>query len=110
MAHKLLSASTVTDRITLIAPIGAPALVAASMRMSAMWPIQIVAEGCGLSTMAQRALMAIKALKIVVYVGLVEGTMAATTPNGSAISTTLRASSRLTTPTVLSGLINRYTS
>jgi hypothetical protein len=35
-----------------------------------------------------------------VDVGLVDGMMAATTPNGSAISTTLAVSSRATTPTV----------
>ena len=34
-------------------------------------------------------------------VGLVEGMIAATTPNGSAISTTFLASSRPTTPTVV---------
>ena len=40
---------------------------------------------------------------MVVEVGLVDGTIAATTPNGSAMSTTLRASSRPTTPTVRMG-------
>ena len=38
-----------------------------------------------------------------VDVGLVEGTMAATTPNGSAISTIFFSSIRLTTPTVRIG-------
>jgi hypothetical protein len=37
---------------------------------------------------------------------LVEGTIAATTPNGSAISTTFRSSIRLTTPTVFIGAMN----
>ena len=40
-----------------------------------------------------------------VEVGLVDGTIAATTPNGSAISTTRRASSLATTPTVFIGLM-----
>src|SRR5688572_5959800 len=44
-----------------------------------------------------------------VDVGFVEGTMAATTPNGSAISTTLRSSSRPITPTVFIGLMKSYT-
>ena len=41
-----------------------------------------------------------------VDVGLVDGTIAATTPNGSAISMTLRSSSRCTTPTVFIGRMN----
>ena len=41
-----------------------------------------------------------------VDVGLVDGTTAATTPKGSAISTTLRLSIRLTTPTVAIGAMN----
>jgi hypothetical protein len=45
-----------------------------------------------------------------VEVGLVEGTMAATTPNGSAISTTRRSSCRATTPTVFIGRMNACTS
>ena len=45
-----------------------------------------------------------------VEVGLVDGTMAATTPKGSAISRTLRSSSRRMTPTVLSGRMKRWTS
>ncbi len=40
-----------------------------------------------------------------VDVGLVEGTTAATTPKGSAISMTRRSSSRATTPTVFIGLM-----
>ena len=42
-----------------------------------------------------------------VEVGLVDGTTAATTPNGSAISTTRSASSRRMTPTVRMGSMNR---
>ena len=41
--------------------------------------------------------------------GLVDGTMAATTPNGSAISTTRRSSWRLTTPTVFIGRMKACT-
>ena len=41
-----------------------------------------------------------------VDVGLVDGTTAATTPNGSAISTTRRASWRRMTPTVRIGRMN----
>ena len=44
-----------------------------------------------------------------VEVGLVEGTIAATTPKGSAISTTRRSSSRRSTPTVFIGRMNSYT-
>ena len=42
-----------------------------------------------------------------VEVGLVDGMMAATTPNGSAISTIFRASSRPMTPTVRIGRMKR---
>ena len=45
-----------------------------------------------------------------VDVGFVDGTIAATTPNGSAISRIFRSSSRRMTPTVLSGRMNRCTS
>jgi hypothetical protein len=44
-----------------------------------------------------------------VDVGLVEGTTAATTPKGSAISTIFRSSMRLTTPTVFIGRMNSKT-
>ena len=68
--------------------------------------MQRAAEGCGLMTMGQRALSAISTLYIAVDVGLVDGTTAATTPNGSAISMTFRSSIRLMTPTVFIGLMN----
>ncbi len=42
-----------------------------------------------------------------VEVGFVDGTMAATTPNGSAISMTFRSSMRRTTPTVFIGRMKR---
>ena len=45
-----------------------------------------------------------------VDVGFVDGTRAATTPNGSAISSTLRSSCRRITPTVFSGRMKRWTS
>src|SRR6266700_3549777 len=60
--------------------------------------IQRAADGCGESTIAFRDLIAIRILKIAVEVGLVEGTMPATTPRGLAISTTSLVSE--TTPTV----------
>ena len=44
-----------------------------------------------------------------VEVGLVDGAMAATTPKGSAISTTRRSSSRRSTPTVFMGRMKSYT-
>jgi hypothetical protein len=47
--------------------------------------------------------MAMRALKIAVEVGLVEGITAATTPMGSAISTTRRAGSSRRMPTVRMG-------
>ena len=45
-----------------------------------------------------------------VEVGLVEGTTAATTPNGSAISMTLRLRGAATTPTVVMGRMKACTS
>ena len=42
-----------------------------------------------------------------VDVGFVDGTMAATTPNGSAISNTFRSACRRITPTVFIGWMNR---
>ena len=60
-------------------------------------------------TMGQRAFSAINTLYIAVDVGLVDGTTAATTPNGSAISTIFRSSMRLTTPTVFIGRMNSNT-
>jgi hypothetical protein len=45
----------------------------------------------------------------VVEVGFVDGTMAATTPKGSAISTSRLDSSRRMTPTVFIGRMKRYT-
>ena len=71
--------------------------------------MQRTADGCGLMTIAQRAFSAISTLYIAVDVGLVDGTTAATTPNGSAISTIFLSSIRLTTPTVRIGRMNSYT-
>src|SRR6185436_15577809 len=70
---------------------------------------QRTAAGCGLMTIAQRAFSEINTLYIAVDVGLVEGTTAATTPNGSAISMTFLSSIRLTTPTVRIGRMKSYT-
>ena len=65
--------------------------------------MQFRAEGWGLITQALRALIEMSALKIAVDVGLVEGTTAATTPIGSAISTTRVCGSSRRMPTVRSG-------
>src|ERR1700749_2099606 len=73
--------------IQLMLPAGAPARAAASAMSSTDRVMQRAADGWGLMTMGQRALSAINTLYIAVDVGLVDGTMAATTPNGSAIST-----------------------
>jgi hypothetical protein len=71
-----------------MASAGSPALTPASRITFAVSTTQRVADGCGLSTIELRDFVAIRILKIAVDVGLVEGTMAATTPRGVAISTT----------------------
>ena len=60
--------------------------------------MQRTAEGCGESTIALRALMAMMHLKIAVEVGFVEGIIAATTPRGLTVSMISLVSE--TTPTV----------
>src|SRR5690349_12831036 len=101
--------SSVTVFIQPMLPVGAPALVAASAMISTERVMQRAAEGCGLMTIGQRALSAINTLYIAVDVGLVDGTTAATTPKGSAISMIFRSSMRFTTPTVFMGRMNAYT-
>ncbi len=54
--------SIVTVAIQLIAPAGAPARPAASAITSATRVMHLTAAGCGLSTMAQRALTAMRIL------------------------------------------------
>ena len=59
--------------------------------------------------MALRALTEIRILKKVVEVGLVDGTNAATTPIGQAISYNRRAVSCLITPTVFTSRMDSQT-
>src|SRR5205823_11449524 len=68
--------SIVTVDIQLIAPTGAPARRAASSMTSATLVMHLTADGCGLMTMEQRALSAIRILYIAVGVGLVDGATA----------------------------------
>src|SRR3989449_5127785 len=81
-----------------IASAGNPSFTPASRMAFAVSLIQRAADGCGDMTIELRDLIAIRILKIAVEVGLVDGTMAATTPRGLAISTTSFVSE--TTPTV----------
>ncbi|CAM5639532.1 hypothetical protein SAURM35S_09794 [Streptomyces aurantiogriseus] len=79
---------------------GAPAARAASRTMRAASALQRWAEGWKAKTIGLRVFSAMRALKIVVEVGLVTGVIAHTTPTGSATSITSSMSSRATTPTV----------
>jgi|tagenome__1003787_1003787.scaffolds.fasta_scaffold20957916_2 hypothetical protein len=88
--------------IQLMQSVGAPAAIAASRTIRADSAEHFCAAGWKANTMGLRVLSASSALKIVVEVGLVTGVMPATTPTGSAISTSPRSSSRAITPTVLS--------
>src|SRR2546426_3588302 len=98
-------ASGVTVERQAIEPSGAPALTAASDKTRALSRIQRTALGWGLMTIALQPLRAINALKMAVEVGFVHGMIAATTPAGTAISTTpVSASSRMT-PTVVKSLM-----
>src|SRR4029079_17422448 len=78
--------SSVTVVMQLIAPSGAPARRAASFMISAVREMQRTADGCGLITIGQRALMQIRILEMAVDVGFAEGTIAGHTPKGSGIS------------------------
>ena len=82
---------------------GRPAATAALCMTAVVSWMQRRAEGCGLITIALRALIEISALWIAVEVGLVEGMTAATTPMGSAISTTPVSLSSRRMPTVRRG-------
>ena len=64
-----------------IDPSGAPAATAAADRSLLVSWMQPAAEGWGLKTMALRPFSAISALLMVVEVGLVEGIIAAITPD-----------------------------
>jgi hypothetical protein len=84
---------------------GPPARSIARRITSTVSPMQRLARGCGLITIAFLPLTAISALKIAVEVGLVVGMTPATTPTGVATSITPFLSSRATMPTVFSSLI-----
>ena len=85
------------------ASLGSPAATAGPCITRTVSRMQLRAEGCGLITTALRALTETRALKIAVEVGFVEGITAATTPIGSAISTTRRSLSSRRIPTVRRG-------
>src|SRR5512141_994936 len=84
----------------LINPLGAPAASAARRIASTDSKVQRAADGWGATIMALRALTAIRHLKKAVEVGLVDGTSAATTPIGQAISYRRWSGSWRITPTV----------
>ena len=89
---------------------GMPAATAGPcITRAASW-MQPLAEGWGLMTTASRALREMSALQIAVDVGFVDGMTAATTPMGSAISTTRRTGSSRRMPTVRSGRMYSWTS
>ena len=71
--------------------------------------MQRAARGCGLMTTALRALTETSALKSVVEVGFVVGTMPATTPTGVATSQRPARSSWLRKPQVRSSLMDSHT-
>src|SRR5688572_964050 len=91
-------ASIVLFSMQWMASAGRPFWIAASRITRVVSAIQRAAEGCGERTIVFRDLIAMMILNIAVEVGLVEGMIAATTPRGLAISTTLPVSE--TTPTV----------
>jgi hypothetical protein len=83
-----------------MASAGRPCAIPASRITRVVSAIHLAADGCGERTIVFRDLIAMMILKIAVEVGLVDGMIAATTPRGLAISTTLPLSE--TTPTVFS--------
>jgi hypothetical protein len=104
---RVFISSCVPSRLTSVmqerASGGNPAPTAARCRTLTVSSMHFRADGCGDITQAFRDLIEMSALKIAVEVGLVEGMTAATTPIGSAISTTRRARSSRMTPTVFMG-------
>mmetsp|Transcript_27955 Transcript_27955/g.69795 ORF Transcript_27955/g.69795 Transcript_27955/m.69795 type:complete len:247 (+) Transcript_27955:2453-3193(+) len=88
---------------------GAPASTAASLTIFAVAMVHRAVRGCGEKTMQLRVLSARSDLKMVVDVGLVQGTMPASTPMGSATTSKPPASSRSTTPQVLVSLYLLWT-
>ncbi len=92
-----------TDSRHCSAPSGRPAVRAAASITRKDSITHSRAEGWGLRTTAQRAFTPMSALKIAVEVGLVEGTIAATTPIGSPISVMPEEGSSRMIPTVFMG-------
>src|SRR5678816_3600998 len=76
--------SIVAEVMHPIASAGKPSLTAASRMTRTVSLIHFAADGCGESTITFLDLIAIRTLKIAVDVGLVDGTMPATTPRGLA--------------------------
>ena len=88
---------------------GPPARSMARRTTSQVSAMQRFARGCGLMTTALRPFTEMSALYIVVDVGLVVGTMPATTPTGVATSCSPARSSRDTNPTVRSSRMESQT-
>ena len=88
---------------------GAPAAMAASRTIWAACAEHCWAEGWKEKIIGLRVFRAIRALKMVVEVGLVVGTMPHTTPTGSAISVMPVTSSSLMIPTVFKSRRRRTT-
>ncbi len=91
-------------------PAGAPARRAASSTTCAAASEASAARGWGARTTALRALTEMRDLKNTVETGFVVGTSPATTPTGSATSTTPMPGWLDSTPTVVIGAIASYTS
>ena len=87
---------------------GAPASTAASYMREAAFNVHFAAEGCGEKTIAFLDLIAMIALKIVVDVGLVDGTIPISRPTGSATSIVLATGSSLIMPIVFISLMASY--
>ena len=96
--------SMVGSSIHPIIPSGAPAATAASSTIFAASRVHRLARGCGLNTIPFRVFRTISALKIVVDVGLVTGTIPQITPIGSASVIVPAASSVSSTSQVFSSL------
>ena len=100
--------STDGSSIHPIISFGAPALTAASKTTLAASIVEFLALGCGEKNTAFLVFNDIKALNIAVDVGFVVGTIAATTPIGSAILVIPNDSSFSITPQVFSSLYLLY--
>ena len=89
---------------------GAPASTAASRISSAAFSVHFAADGWGEKTMAFPDFTAIMDLKIVVEVGLVDGTIPITRPTGAATSIVCFTGSSSMIPTVFISFISSYNS